>query len=731
MTKKFYFALVAALLCLCTTTKAETVEEDFDFTVSCNDGNWAASGISQYCTLTGGKGTKSQEPVLNSGTMRIYGTNTLTFTVNEDGWLMKSITFTGSNLAQLTASEGTIADGAWTGSTATVTFTNTGSTQVKPTAIHVVYEKPASVQTVNEDWDLSGTVNQSQPSWASVSPAISQYVTVTGARGTGSQDPSLGSTRLRLFSGNTLTVAVKEASTSLKSLAFTFYSNTQTPKDETEWTVSEGTFDYENGIWTAGDADVKELVITNKKGSQLSFTAVKAVYEAAGGNAEVLAKPVFSPVGKPVGKDISSSDIVDDQLTIELSAAEGAAIYYTLDGTEPTTESTLYTEPIVLKNSATVSAIAVKGEQTTDVVAYRYFIHKHDAEALYYESFDGTAYWGANDGDFNPNMQYSSSTLILDNTDATYTGCVATEQSMYMNNGQFQTAPFSLPIKQGTLTFRAAGRTVAASTINLSISSGKLSLQSVEAKAGLWTDYTVVITDAASGAYIQFDGTGFVDEIKVVRDDVAITSELVTIGDYGYATYVNDVALDLSTLTGLKAYIATGENFVETQTQGTADPFGNPTVVTTKNYYLTLQELTTVPAGTPMILKGEAGQTYDIPALEGDAAEQQLTNLLEGTTVGFTVDSRSIYVLRDGEQGVGFYYAKTNDVVAPHTAYLPAANTESTGDFIALDKDDIPTAISELKSEATAEGCFNLQGQRVAAPSKGIVVMNGKKIIVK
>ncbi len=53
------------------------------------------------------------------------------------------------------------------------------------------------------------------------------------------------------------------------------------------------------------------------------------------------------------------------------SEQEGATIYYTLDGTTPTTESSRYTEPFALRHNATIKAIAcVEGMVASEVTSY-------------------------------------------------------------------------------------------------------------------------------------------------------------------------------------------------------------------------------------------------------------------------------------------------------------------------------------------------------------------------
>lgn len=60
----------------------------------------------------------------------------------------------------------------------------------------------------------------------------------------------------------------------------------------------------------------------------------------------------------------SKSQTFHEELTVSLGSAErDIAIYYTLDGTEPTVKSTRYLRPFILKESATVKAVAVNSKE--------------------------------------------------------------------------------------------------------------------------------------------------------------------------------------------------------------------------------------------------------------------------------------------------------------------------------------------------------------------------------
>lgn len=94
------------------------------------------------------------------------------------------------------------------------------------------------------------------------------------------------------------------------------------------------------------------------------------VTTAGGEVVEKVTNPVFTPAAGVI--------FAGTGVTLACTT-EGAAIHYTIDGTEPTAESTLYTEPIVINEATTVKAIAVKdGMEASSVVTAEYTIFTYE-----------------------------------------------------------------------------------------------------------------------------------------------------------------------------------------------------------------------------------------------------------------------------------------------------------------------------------------------------------------
>lgn len=115
------------------------------------------------------------------------------------------------------------------------------------------------------------------------------------------------------------------------------------------------TTDGNNGTWT-GNSD---KVTFTASGAQVRASQIVVTVNTGGCDV-----PTFSPA--------SGTTFGNSGLDVTLSAEGGNEIYYTLDGTDPTTSSTEYTAPIHIDATTTVKAIAYDGANASSVVSATY-----------------------------------------------------------------------------------------------------------------------------------------------------------------------------------------------------------------------------------------------------------------------------------------------------------------------------------------------------------------------
>lgn len=90
------------------------------------------------------------------------------------------------------------------------------------------------------------------------------------------------------------------------------------------------------------------------------------------------------------------------------------------------------------------------------------------------------------------------------------------------------------------------------------------------------------------------------------------------------------------------------------------------------------------------------------------------------------------YVLQNGAEGLGFYKVAADNTIkiTSFRAYLTAGTNARS---LSIDfEDDNTTAIKQMRTSMQEfDAYFNLSGQRVAQPTKGLYIVNGKKVIIK
>ena len=190
--------------------------------------------------------------------------------------------------------------------------------------------------------------------------------------------------------------------------------------------------------------------------------------------------------------------------------------------------------------------------------------------------------------------------------------------------------------------------------------------------------------------------------VKDVTIYPAVEGRLVEVGDAGYSTFSANKAVKMRGVTAYAAKYSEGN--------------------------IVLTPVTEVPAGAGVIIEAAKG-TYKVPVIESAAALGSINELLVSN--GSETADGHHYAL--GEKGgiVGFVKVKSGVKIPAGKAYLEITSPSNAPDFIGFADENV-TGVNEVKVQKEVRGeYYNLNGQRVAQPTKGLYIVNGKKVIVK
>lgn len=411
---------------------------------------------------------------------------------------------------------------------------------------------------------------------------------------------------------------------------------------------------------------------------------------------------IFTFVGGTANEGVEGSTTQQvsngTEVGLSVSAAEGYELKLLVDGTDVTSQldDTGYYSFTMPTHNVTVSATAVAPEETIgtfvkvtstdDITSGQYLIVYEEGSV----AFDGSL----------ETLDAASNTIDVTINNSTIAATTTNAQSV-----------FNIDVTAGTLQ-SASGKYIGVSSNNNGLKTSddattythSFTIDEFEdadiAAVFEGSTMTLCYNSASDQARFRYykSGQKAIQLYKFVADEEGAT---VTITDAGYATYCSEKDLDFSntSLTAYKAAIADTE--------------------------VSFSEVKQVPAGQGVLLKGAKG-TYSVPVAANAAA---LTgNALIGVTEQTTVNESGIFVLLNGDSGVGFYKTTANAfTVGAHTAYIPAL-PNSSRDFIAVDE---TTAIKAVESQQQDGEIYNLAGQRVAKAMKGLYIIGGKKVVIK
>lgn len=424
-----------------------------------------------------------------------------------------------------------------------------------------------------------------------------------------------------------------------------------------------------------------EYIAMRSKSGVMYLTSITIAWEKSGTPGEVtVANPVLSEQSQTITAPID--------VTIT-TATPDAKIYYTVDGTTPsTTNGTLYSNPVHVDKSLTLKAIAVLGDKTSDVV-----------EATY------TLSTIKNDGSFEKPYTPAEFMKIAPTTNVwvkgTILGNADTSNDGFNANGN----------EKSNVCIGTSGKDNCM-PVNIVTALQSLGIQTKKGKE--------LMVHGKAVDYFGRKGIKNPQLFFIDGNDALAKMEVAT--KEGYSTFYN--ANSVQVPAGVQCGIVTGvENGV----------------MTIDYKY---QAGKKIPANTPVIVKAEGIKTYPL-AISTSDAQDTTTNLLKGADKDgeFTAEPNYYYYKLaydnfTAKTGLGFYWGEANGgafKMKAGKAYLAVKQDVAQGaQKFSLEGNATGIEAVEQANEANRV-VYTLDGRRVMNEklAKGLYIINGKKVLVK
>lgn len=269
-----------------------------------------------------------------------------------------------------------------------------------------------------------------------------------------------------------------------------------------------------------------------------------------------------------------------------------------------------------------------------------------------------------------------------------------------------------LTITDGTLTPKVT--TISALTLSDQSNYVQLLGLTYDATAKTFTDATgtMAFYDGLTTGMTLVDGAkynitgvvGYYNKLQIFPAVVEALPTDVAITAAQYATYVAPFDINISK-SNVEAY----------------------TVSLLNGTYAVLTPVTLIPKGSVVLLKGTEG-TH---ALYSDATQiyTALTdNLLVASSTDVIADGSQYVLAMPSGSPVGFYRANPSTTIYAGKGYL-SIPLPPPAKFLGFTFDT--TGIDKVNASTENNVIYNLNGQKISAPVKGVNIINGKKVVVK